>query len=252
MRLALFGGTFNPIHMCHLLIAEAAREKYRLDRIIFVLAGLPPHKKAPRTSAARRLAMLRLAVRKNPTFLVSDWEIRQKRVVYSYETVEHFRARFPQASLLFPDQWLRIRSRTCRAGASPSALERAMCRFHHRWRPRRVKNSRGAQAAGSARAVRATAFAASVIREARASRDVDSLPSAAARRAIHPSAPPLPRRRMKFERFILISCASLSVLTMGLTWSSPDRRVRFIEGRALSGALSSARTTRTIPAIPTR
>jgi len=101
MRIALLGGTFNPVHYGHLLIAEAARESYRFDHVVFVPAGLPPHKKPPRTSAKHRLAMLRLAVRGNPAFTVSDWEIRQGRVVYSYETVEHFRGLRPKDSLHF-------------------------------------------------------------------------------------------------------------------------------------------------------
>jgi nicotinate-nucleotide adenylyltransferase len=101
MRIALLGGTFNPVHYGHLVIAETARDSLRLDRVVFVPAGLPPHKKAPKTSARRRLAMLRLAVRGNRAFTVSDWEIRQKRVVYAYETLEHFRKVWPRAALYF-------------------------------------------------------------------------------------------------------------------------------------------------------
>src|SRR5258708_316904 len=101
MRIALFGGTFNPVHNGHLFIAEAARESQKLDRVLFVPAGLPPHKKAPHTSARHRLAMLRLAIRGNPSFKISDWEIRQNRVVYTYETLEHFRRLWPRARLFF-------------------------------------------------------------------------------------------------------------------------------------------------------
>ena len=101
MRIALLGGTFNPVHSGHLLIAEAARESFQLDRVVFVPAGLPPHKKAPKTSARRRLAMLRLAVRGNRAFTVSDWETRQHRVVYTCETLEHFRKLWPRAALYF-------------------------------------------------------------------------------------------------------------------------------------------------------
>jgi nicotinate-nucleotide adenylyltransferase len=101
MRIALFGGTFNPVHYGHLLIAEAARQSHRLDQVVFVLAGIPPHKKHPKTSAKDRLAMLRAAVRGNPAFSVSDWEVRQKRVVYTYETLEHFKSRRPADALHF-------------------------------------------------------------------------------------------------------------------------------------------------------
>ena len=101
MRIALLGGTFNPVHYGHLVIAEAARESCHLDRVVFVPAGLPPQKKAPKTPAAHRLAMLRLAVRGNRAFAVSDWEIQRKRVVYTYETLEHFRKVWPRAALYF-------------------------------------------------------------------------------------------------------------------------------------------------------
>ena len=101
MRIGLLGGTFNPVHCGHLVIAEAACESLHLDRVVFVPAGRPPHKKAPKTSARHRLAMLRLAVRANRAFTVSDWEIRQKRVVYTYETLEHFRKVWPRAALYF-------------------------------------------------------------------------------------------------------------------------------------------------------
>jgi len=101
VRIGLLGGTFNPVHYGHLVIAEAARETFRLDRVVFVPAGLPPHKRAPKTSARHRLAMLRLAVRGNHAFIVSDWEIRQGRVVYTYETLEHFQKTQPRAALYF-------------------------------------------------------------------------------------------------------------------------------------------------------
>lgn len=90
MKIGLFGGTFNPIHWGHLLLAESAREQFKLHRVLFVPAGHPPHKKRLTTAVHHRLAMTRLAVRGNPFFRVSDWEARQKRVVYTHETLEHF------------------------------------------------------------------------------------------------------------------------------------------------------------------
>jgi nicotinate-nucleotide adenylyltransferase len=101
MRIALFGGTFNPIHQGHLLMAEAAREHFKLDRVVFIPTGEPPHKDRPHTSAAQRLAMVRLALRGNPAFSVSDWEVRQKGVVYTYQTLAHFRKRWSRYSLFF-------------------------------------------------------------------------------------------------------------------------------------------------------
>jgi nicotinate-nucleotide adenylyltransferase len=101
MRVALFGGTFDPIHLGHLLIAEAAREQFHLDRVVFLPNGHPPHRSVPFVSARHRLAMVRLAVRGNPGFRVSDWEIRQNRVVYTIETLEHFRRRQPRVQWHF-------------------------------------------------------------------------------------------------------------------------------------------------------
>jgi nicotinate-nucleotide adenylyltransferase len=101
MRIALFGGTFDPIHWGHLLLAEAARTSHRLDRIVFLPTYFPPHKTRPTASAADRLRMVRLAIASNPHFSVSDWEIRQGRIVYSYETIAHFRGLWPRNRLFF-------------------------------------------------------------------------------------------------------------------------------------------------------
>lgn len=101
MRLGLFGGTFDPPHAGHLLMAEAAKEQSGLDRVIFVPAAQPVHKPAPGASAADRLRMLRLAVRGERRFAVSDWEIRQARPVYTVETLAYFQRRHPAARLHF-------------------------------------------------------------------------------------------------------------------------------------------------------
>ena len=101
VRLALFGGTFDPIHNGHLLLAECARERFRLDRVIFLPVFEPPHKHRPVASSKDRLAMVRRAIRGNSAFAVSDWEIRQKRVVYTVETVEHFRGQRPPSAWYF-------------------------------------------------------------------------------------------------------------------------------------------------------
>jgi nicotinate-nucleotide adenylyltransferase len=101
VKIALFGGTFDPIHWGHLLMAEEARQAYHLDRVIFIPSGIPPLKSAPEASAAHRLAMVRLAIRSNPGFAVSDWEIYQRRVVYTVETLAHFQRQAPHKKLYF-------------------------------------------------------------------------------------------------------------------------------------------------------
>src|SRR5262249_56045964 len=68
MRLGLFGGTFDPIHLGHLVLAEQCREECGLDRLWFVVAGEPPHKPGGRTAVTHRLEMARIPVAVPPTF----------------------------------------------------------------------------------------------------------------------------------------------------------------------------------------
>jgi len=88
----MFGGTFDPPHVGHLALAEWARERLTLDRVLFVPAGRPPHKRGPRLSSAEhRLAMTRLAVRRNPAFEVSTVELERSGPSYTVETLERLR-----------------------------------------------------------------------------------------------------------------------------------------------------------------
>jgi nicotinate-nucleotide adenylyltransferase len=102
MRIGLFGGTFDPIHWGHLRSAEEVSERFELDRILFIPASIPPHKRGQTTTPARdRLAMVRLAVAKNPRFKVSTVEISRPGVSYSIDTVRHFAKRKRQGDSLF-------------------------------------------------------------------------------------------------------------------------------------------------------
>src|SRR5262245_54386841 len=98
LRLGLFGGTFDPPHLGHLALAEWARERLRLDRVIFMPAGRPPHKRRADLSAlAHRLAMTRLAIRGVPGFEVSTLEARRDGPPYTLEPRRDLRARHPRA-----------------------------------------------------------------------------------------------------------------------------------------------------------
>lgn len=114
MNIGIFGGTFNPIHNCHLRIAQQVWRRMRLDRVIFVPSGYPPHK--PRTgllSARNRLEMVHLAIRGYPYFSLSDQEVRRPGKSYAIETVLAFTKRYPKASLYFilgVDSFLEIES----------------------------------------------------------------------------------------------------------------------------------------------
>ena len=74
MRLGLFGGTFDPIHLGHLDPGRAVPRGCALDRVWFVVAGEPPHKRGDRTAVAHRLEMARIAVAGHPSFAVSEIE----------------------------------------------------------------------------------------------------------------------------------------------------------------------------------
>src|SRR5205823_1820541 len=93
MRIALFGGSFNPIHLGHLRAAEEDREAMGLDLIYFVPAASPPHKAliglAP---AEHRLQMVRLATKGNRHFMVSDVEVKRSGSSFTVDTVRYFRA----------------------------------------------------------------------------------------------------------------------------------------------------------------
>lgn len=88
MRVGLLGGSFDPIHLGHLRAAENAREALGLETVLFVPAGLPPHKPARVLSpAADRLAMVVLATAGNPAFVASDAELRRPGPSYTVETL---------------------------------------------------------------------------------------------------------------------------------------------------------------------
>lgn len=89
-RIGILGGTFNPIHLGHLMIAEMALEAFNLNRVIFVPAKEPPHKEADVIEAKYRLEMVHAAVLDNPNFLVSDVEMKREGKSYTIDTVRYF------------------------------------------------------------------------------------------------------------------------------------------------------------------
>jgi nicotinate-nucleotide adenylyltransferase len=101
-RIGLLGGTFNPIHVGHLLIARDAMEALRLDCVKFIPAATPPHKPLDRNiTGTQRLRMVRLAIRGCERFEADDLEIRRGGPSYSIETVEELRRRHPDAAFYF-------------------------------------------------------------------------------------------------------------------------------------------------------
>lgn len=89
-RIGIIGGTFNPIHMGHLMIAEMAQEAFDLNRVIFVPAKLPPHKSMDVLDATYRYEMTKAAVLDNPNFTISDVEMKREGPSYTIDTIKYF------------------------------------------------------------------------------------------------------------------------------------------------------------------
>ncbi len=109
MRLGCFGGTFDPPHLGHLIVAQDAALALALDRVLFVPAGMPPHKRDRQLSPAQaRLAMVESATAGNDRFGVEPWELAQPGPSYTVETLRHLRQQHPDAELwllIGTDQW---------------------------------------------------------------------------------------------------------------------------------------------------
>lgn len=101
-KIGMMGGTFNPIHNGHLLIAENARAQLGLDEVRFIPAGAPPHKRDEQIeSGEARLRMVRFAIAGNPAFAADDRELCAARVSYSYLTLQELHEEFPEDKLYF-------------------------------------------------------------------------------------------------------------------------------------------------------
>ena len=88
MKTCLFGGTFDPPHFGHLIVAQTIFEAEHFDRIVFVPAYIPPHKLDVKISPVdARIEMLKIATKDNPNFIISDNEIRRGGISYSLETI---------------------------------------------------------------------------------------------------------------------------------------------------------------------
>jgi len=96
MRLGLYGGTFNPIHHCHLLVAETAQTRLGLDTILFIPTGDPPHKPSSDIMPVlHRMEMVRLAIAPYPAFQVSDLEITKPGLSYTIDTLRALHRSYP-------------------------------------------------------------------------------------------------------------------------------------------------------------
>ena len=102
MRIGLFGGTFNPVHLGHLRAAVEVRQGFELDEIFLIPAALPPHKVPGEVAAsADRLDMLNLALGADSGLKVSNVELNRSGPSYTIDTVQHFKQTLPAQSRLF-------------------------------------------------------------------------------------------------------------------------------------------------------
>lgn len=108
-KIGLFGGTFDPVHLGHLHLAETAKNAVCLDEVRFIPCRISPHKTGSHPSTAEdRLEMLRLALDGISWAVVDDIEVTRSSPSYSYETAETIAARYPDAKLYWImgfDQW---------------------------------------------------------------------------------------------------------------------------------------------------
>jgi nicotinate-nucleotide adenylyltransferase len=102
MRIGVLGGTFDPPHVGHLIVASEVRDSLELDRLLLIPSAAPPHKRGRVHAAAEvRLEMVRAAIAGNPCFEVDDLELRREGESYSVDTLRELRARYADAELFF-------------------------------------------------------------------------------------------------------------------------------------------------------
>jgi len=102
LKIGVMGGTFDPLHIGHLILAQEAGYQLKLDKILFIPAGDPPHKQnQPVTPAFHRLTMAQLATAQNPLFEVSDVEIKRQGLSYTVNTLETLSQIYAETATLY-------------------------------------------------------------------------------------------------------------------------------------------------------
>ena len=102
MAIALYGGSFDPIHIGHLITATNAVETYNLDKVIFIPSHITPLKDRDlEASDTDRFEMIQRSIKNNPKFIVSDYEINNDGVSYSYNTVKYFKDNYRDKKIYF-------------------------------------------------------------------------------------------------------------------------------------------------------
>jgi nicotinate-nucleotide adenylyltransferase len=98
-KIGIYGGTFDPIHNAHMILARQAREEIDLEQVIFVPAVVSPFKPEPAADGKTRMRMLRAAIAKEPGFVADDSELRRPPPSYTIDSIEHFRKQLGDAEI---------------------------------------------------------------------------------------------------------------------------------------------------------
>ena len=101
IKIGIMGGTFDPIHYAHLATAEFIRDSYKLDKILFIPSGNPPHKKRKITDKYHRYNMVLLSTINNDNFIVSDMEIKREKSTYTIDTLKQLKQIYINAEIYF-------------------------------------------------------------------------------------------------------------------------------------------------------
>lgn len=101
LRIGIMGGTFNPVHIGHLFMAEAARQAFNLNKVLFIPTGFPPHKETPGVTGQQRIQMLQLAIENNPSFEASGMEVMRAGTTYTIDTLTELRNFYPRDNFFF-------------------------------------------------------------------------------------------------------------------------------------------------------
>ncbi|GIP01750.1 nicotinate-nucleotide adenylyltransferase [Paenibacillus sp. cl141a] len=101
MKVGIMGGTFDPIHIGHMLAAECARDAYDLEEVWFMPSHIPPHKEDAGVTGLMRLEMTAEAIAGHPSFRTLDWEVKRGGVSYTVDTVRELRDAYPEHDFYF-------------------------------------------------------------------------------------------------------------------------------------------------------
>ena len=135
-KIGIMGGTFDPVHNGHLMLADTAYRQFDLDQVWFLPNGNPPHKKEENigTDARHRSRMVALAIQGRDYCRLEEYEVRRREVSCSYQTLEHFRKQYPEDEFYFiigADSLFAIEAWVHPERIFPACVILAACRDDH-------------------------------------------------------------------------------------------------------------------------